>query len=177
MTKYGMRLPFVVKILSLKTVYNWKGGVNPPFQITSLQRHLQASDSVPIFRGPHGNSASLIWRNICVYSHFQMPQEVILLLLYEGLYIIFWHIYIINFCVKKQVQPIRKTLCFLRHSDWKFQQSLKFKKFETIQQTFLTFSIPCIFTGNAYVAPLGSWLNHRHTRLPSTSTLMSLLTC
>jgi hypothetical protein len=45
-----------------------EGGVNPPFQFTSLQRHLQASDSVPIFRGPHGNSASSIWRNICVYQ-------------------------------------------------------------------------------------------------------------
>jgi hypothetical protein len=31
-----------------------EGGVDPPFQTLSLERHLQASVSMPIFQGPHG---------------------------------------------------------------------------------------------------------------------------
>ena len=35
----GTRLPFVVEFLSLKTIYNWKGGPTPPSRLTSLRRH------------------------------------------------------------------------------------------------------------------------------------------
>ena len=49
----------MVEILSLKTVYNWKG-VEPP----SSYKFCEVSDSVSFFRGPHGNAASLISREV-----------------------------------------------------------------------------------------------------------------
>jgi hypothetical protein len=70
MARYGMRSN-EISIFGLEFEseddLRLEGGVDPPFQTSSLERHLRASVSMAIFRGPHGNSASSIWKQIWIY--------------------------------------------------------------------------------------------------------------
>ena len=70
MVRYGMRSN-EISIFGLEFEseddLQLEGGVDPPFQTSSLERHLQALVSMSIFRGPHGNSALSIWKQIWIY--------------------------------------------------------------------------------------------------------------
>ena len=80
MARYGMRSN-EISIFGLEFEseddLRLEGGVDPPFQTSSLERHLQASVSMPIFRGPHGNSASQSESKSGFTDPFQMPRKVI----------------------------------------------------------------------------------------------------
>ena len=73
MIKYRTGLPFVVEILSLKMVYNWKGGQPPLPVISSVKYRTQYNFSRVHMATWHPWSEA----NICVCRRFQMPQEVI----------------------------------------------------------------------------------------------------
>ena len=80
MARYGMRSN-EISIFGLEFEFEddlrLEGGVDPPFQTSSLERHLQASVSMPIFRGLHGNSASQSESKSGFTDPFQMPRKVI----------------------------------------------------------------------------------------------------
>src|SRR6202047_2207246 len=80
MARYGMRSN-EISIFGLEFEseddLRLEGGVDPPFQTSSLERHLQASVSMPIFRGLHGNSASQSESKSGFTDPFQMPRKVI----------------------------------------------------------------------------------------------------
>jgi len=80
MVKYGMRSN-EISIFGLEFEseddLQLEGGVNPPFQTLSLARHLQASVSMSIFRGPMATQHYQSGSKSGFTDPFQMPRKVI----------------------------------------------------------------------------------------------------